>query len=312
MVGPLTEQQVDDFRRDGHMLVRGLIGRDQALELAEPILRLLRENPYDKRPWHERGPYDRVYDISGDTYLFDERCRRVTFSDRIARMAAQLLGTNGVRLFFDEAVNKPAPGAPTPWHRDGVFWGIDQRHLGLPWGMDCIRIWIALADLPPEVGGMAFVSGSHRVEGQHFTNGAWGWMHEGERYPKLRDLPLPADHRERAWVGGKERPVVNYTDLRAGDATFHTGGTMHAAAANATMKNRPAMVVCHMAPGTRMAEDPPEIQRTIFAPATPGDVLDGPKHPLLGTASAPSSDQPRHLATDAARVAHTSGNENSD
>lgn len=286
---PLSEQQVEDFRRRGHMVLRGLVPHDQALALAEPILRLLRERSYDATPWIERDPYDRVYDIGGDTFLFDDACRRVVLSEPLGRLAAQLLGTDGVRLFFDEAVNKPMPAVPTPWHRDGVFWGIDQRHLDLPWGMDCVRIWIPLIDLPPELGGMAFVSGSHRVAGRAFTYGAWGWREQDERYPPPSTLPLPPGGGHRAWVGGRERPVVQYRNLRAGDATVHVGGTMHAAAANQTLADRPAMVVCYMPPGTKMAEDPPEIQRHIFAPATPGDVLDGPKHPLVGVGRATSA-----------------------
>lgn len=280
---PFTPDEVAYFRENGHVLLRQLIPRQQALALAEPVLRLLELKPLDTRPWDERPPLDRVYEISGDLHLFDPSCREVVFSPRIATAAAQLLGTDGVRLFFDEAVNKPPTAVPTPWHRDGVYWGIDQSHLDLPPGMDCIRIWITLTDLLDDTSALAFVSGSHRVPGKSFGFGAPGFADPAvERLPPVEQLPFPEGEHHDATVDGKDGEVVLYQGLRAGDATFHAGGTMHAASRNRSGVDRPVLAVTHMPPGTRMGPNPPDIQREIFAPHQPGDVLDGPKHPLLG------------------------------
>ena len=229
---------------------------------------------------------DRAYDISGDVHLIDEACRAAVLSDRAAAAAAQLLGTDGVRLFFDEAVNKRAGAPGTPWHRDGVYWGIDQSDLDLPPGMDCIRVWITLTDLCEDTSGLAFVSGSHRVPGKEFRWGAPGFADPStDDLPPLPDLPFPEGARREATVDGQRGEVVVYTGLRAGDATFHAGGTMHAASRNRSGRDRPVLAICHMPPGTRMGADPPEIQREIFAPHRPGDVLEGPKHPVLAAST---------------------------
>ena len=48
----------------------------------------------------------------------DADVRKFVFGTRLARVAAELMGVSGVRLYHDQALCKLPGGGPTPWHAD--------------------------------------------------------------------------------------------------------------------------------------------------------------------------------------------------
>ena len=50
------------------------------------------------------------------------RSRSFVLARRLARIAAELLGVHGVRLYHDQALYKEAGGGITPWHADQYYW----------------------------------------------------------------------------------------------------------------------------------------------------------------------------------------------
>ncbi len=46
--------------------------------------------------------------------------RKFVFGTRLARIAAELMGVRGVRIYHDQALCKLPGGGPTPWHADQV------------------------------------------------------------------------------------------------------------------------------------------------------------------------------------------------
>lgn len=57
-------------------------------------------------------------------------------------------------LYHDQALCKEPGGGPTPWHQDQHYWLIVSP--------DTVTMWLALDDVPPEIGTMTFVPGTHR------------------------------------------------------------------------------------------------------------------------------------------------------
>jgi hypothetical protein len=97
----------------------------------------------------------------------------------------------------------------TGWHQDYGAAGAD-RSGGL-------IFWIALDDLPPEKGTMAFLSGSHRYGALgHFST--YGKGNVLDSYPELLDECTPTD-------------LLSYS---AGDATVHSNMCVHSAGLNVT------------------------------------------------------------------------------
>lgn len=124
----------------------------------------------------------------------------------------------GIRYFTDFfAVKQPtrnkragSGGAgDSDWHQDYAASASDRSG-----GM---VFWMALTDLDPEKGTMAFLNGSHRhgVMGHYATYGGGNLL---DSYPELLD----------------ECPSTGNLTYAAGDVTVHSNLTVHSAGANLT------------------------------------------------------------------------------
>jgi len=123
----------------------------------------------------------------------------------------------GVRYFTDyynvklPSKNKTGHGGNgiTGWHQDYAASGSDRS--------GAMVFWIALEDLPPEKGTMAFLSGSHRYGALgHFST--YGKGNVLDAYPELLDHCTPTD-------------LLSYA---AGDVTVHSNMVVHSAGLNVT------------------------------------------------------------------------------
>ena len=125
-----------------------------------------------------------------------------------------------------------------------------------------------LVDVEPDMGGMLFANESHL----HGCLGPVSISDESQA------------HFEKA-IASRALRVERTEPMRAGDATFHSGWTLHAAADNASRKTREAMVVTYFANGTRAARptnDSQEHDRKFFLGGRqPGELADSERNPLV-------------------------------
>ena len=183
-------------------------------------------------------------------------------SRRLGKIAAELMRVAGVRVYHDQSLFKePAGGAnPTPWHQDQYYWPFAEPTM--------IGLWMPLVDVEPDMGGMLYASGSHRLGflGQHEISDASQAVY-GELI------------RQRGLAVAETAP------MRAGDACFHSGWTLHAAGANASQTLREAMVVAYYADGMRVAEPANRYQENdrlrYLAGRAPGELADSEGNPLV-------------------------------
>ena len=131
---------VEEFQAKGHTVVRGLASADEIAAYRPAIEAATLEHAYDKRPLEERGTYGKAFLQAPNLWRRDELVKRFTFSRRFARVAADLLGVDGVRLYHDQALFKEAGGGRTPWHQDQHYWPLDTT--------DTITMWMPLVDVP--------------------------------------------------------------------------------------------------------------------------------------------------------------------
>lgn len=252
---------VADFARDGHVLVPGLASADEAAAYRPLIEAAALETAWDTRPIEERDTYGKAFLQSFNLWRLDERIATFVRSPRFARVAAELLGVEHVRLYHDQALCKEPGGGRTPWHQDQNYWPMDTD--------DTVTLWMPLVDVPAEVGSMTFVSGTHR----------------------LGDLAVGAISDESdagfaAYIAERDLPCRTYGALRAGDATFHRGWTIHSAGPNPTERLRTVMTVIYVADGARVRTGLTEAQdfdrQVWLGGAEPGDAIDSELNPLLG------------------------------
>lgn len=247
------------FRRDGHALVRGLASPQEA-QTFRPVISSTVEKAARQNDRQGRiDDYSRLFTQVTNVWRMSEPARHIVFSLRFAGVAARLLGTPSVRLYHDQALFKPPGAGPTPWHQDRYYWPLDTPLT--------VTMWLALVDVEEEMGPMRFASGSHLAT----DLGELAISEENNR--RLEGLIA-----ERGW------PVWS-ASVRAGDATFHAGGTLHSAGANRSGQVREVLTVIYYAAGTRAAIPANENQRVdleVFLPGVgPGEEAASELNPIL-------------------------------
>jgi ectoine hydroxylase-related dioxygenase (phytanoyl-CoA dioxygenase family) len=219
---------IDAFRRDGHVLVRGLATAVE-VEGYRPVIAAVVNDVSRQRDRQQRiDDYSRLFTQVTNVWRLSSAAHRIVCSRRFAGVAARLMEVDSVRLYHDQALFKPPGADRTPWHQDRYYWPLDSDRT--------VTMWLPLVEVDDEMGPMRFASGSHRA---------------GD----LGDLAISSDTDRRLAALIEERgwPVAT-APLRAGDATFHAGGTLHSAGANRSDRIREVLTVIYYAAGTRAAQ----------------------------------------------------------
>jgi ectoine hydroxylase-related dioxygenase (phytanoyl-CoA dioxygenase family) len=255
----LTEDDIAAYRRDGHVLLRGVCSPDE-IAAYQPIISAaaMRHNT-QHLALDQRSTYGKAFLQITNIWEKDPQVCTFVFARRFAQIAARLMGVEAIRLYHDQALFKEGSGGLTPWHQDQGYWPLatDQT----------ITMWMPLVDVTPDMGPMTFVSGSY---------------HEGYLAP----MPISdeSEHyfdrlvRERGWHP-TEPP-----GMAAGDATFHAGWTLHRASPNTTGKVREVMTVIYYADGMRVSaitKGNAGDLKGIFPGLQPGDIAASPLTPVL-------------------------------
>lgn len=257
---PLSAEQIASYQRDGHILLRGVATADELAVYRPAIGRLVEQHRAKLPPLEARGTYGKAFIQIGNLWELDATCARFSLSRRFARIAAELMGVDGTRMYHDQALFKEAGGGHTPWHQDQHYWPLATNHT--------ITMWMPLVPVDESMGTMAFASGSHQV----------GY---------LGDMPISDKSEEifQAFVKEKGYRVVNAGAMAAGDATFHSGWTLHSAPGNHSDRCREVMTVIWYADGTRLMQ-PDNANREAdlrrwHPQQQPGDVAASVLNPLL-------------------------------
>lgn len=245
------------FQRDGHALVRDIASREQIAEYRPVIEAAVEKLKHD--PQGRIDDYSKLFTQVTNVWRLDDAAKEIVFSRRFAAVAARLLGVPSVRLYHDQALFKPPGGDRTPWHQDRYYWPLDTDRT--------ITMWLPLVDVDEAMGPMIFASGSHRAEG-------------------LGDLLISADTDTRLSSLIAERGWQVWSEpVRAGDATFHAGGTLHSAGANRSDRVREVLTVIYYAAGTRVAKPAnpnQQVDLEVFLPGVrPGEEAKSSLNPIL-------------------------------
>jgi ectoine hydroxylase-related dioxygenase (phytanoyl-CoA dioxygenase family) len=210
-------------------------------------------------PMEQRSTYDKAFLQVTNLWRHSSLVKEFVFGKRLARIAAQLLGVAGVRLYHDQALYKEAGGGITPWHADEYYWPLSSDRT--------CTAWVPLQETPLEMGPLGFADGSHRFE--------FG-----------RDLPISDESEARLQeeLSEREFPLV-MGPYRLGDVSFHRGWTFHRASGNATSVPRRVMTIIYMDADIRVAEPTNDFQRNDWRDwlggVAVGSVASGPLNPVL-------------------------------
>lgn len=250
---------VEGYRRDGFACLRGLCSSDEMNMIRPMILDAVRRLNTESRPLEERDTYGKAFLQTMNLWVHDENVARFTLARRFAKVAADLMGVDRVRLYHDQALFKEAGGGHTPWHQDQFYWPLDCK---------AVTMWMPLVDAGTAMGTMRFAAGS-QVEG----------------YMKALKI---SDESERVFaelIEARGYPVVESGLLKAGDATFHDGWVLHAAGSNTTDRTREAITIIFIEDPAKILEPDHENRendlRSWFPGQSPGQLVGSPLNPVV-------------------------------
>lgn len=205
-----SDDEAAFFHEHGWVRLGRLVEPDLAAELRERALRQL-----DARSRSHETLVDQAFGQSRDIAASDELFGALTLSPGMGRTAVRLLrGVRAVRVQVTNLLVKEAgEHGATEFHQDFPWMPMDRSAM--------LTVWLALADVPADMGSLRFYSGSHR-------HGLLG-----------RSFTRPGDDQlsQHPWL--KELELSPPLDLKAGDATVHHALTVHGAPAN--RRDRPRL-----------------------------------------------------------------------
>jgi len=256
----LSAEQINSFRERGHILLHGVASPEEVAAYRPLLRHAVEQFNTEKRALEQRDTYGKAFLQIVNLWERDAEVRRFTLARRFAKIAADLMGVDGVRIYHDQALFKEPGGGPTPWHQDHYYWPLETEHM--------ITMWMPVVPVSAEMGPPRFASGSHRL----------GF---------LGDLPISDQSEEELSRLIAERGFSIHLDdaFQPGDATFHDSWTLHSTPGNSTSVMREAMTIIYHEMNARLVEPDSASRRADlerwFPGLKPGDVAASPLNPIV-------------------------------
>ena len=255
----LPQHAVDFFQKNRYIKLKNVFDADTLAFYGEKISQKVAELNKNDKPLNQRDTYGKAFLQIFNLWLQDGTIKEFVFSKRLAKIAADLMQTDGVRMYHDQALFKEGGGGITPWHADQYYWPLTTDKT--------ITAWIPLQEVPLEMGPLEFSAGSHViVDGREL---AIGDESEMIIQKKLRVTDF--------------KHVIEPFDL--GEVSFHSGWVFHRAGANQTNEIRKVMTVIFMDKNMILKEPENDNQvndwNTWCPGAKVGEVINSPINPVM-------------------------------
>lgn len=233
MNNELSQEQIDQYNNDGFLVVEDFLSSKELEQWREALDEAVakrngnkmpdRKEVYGKGDDADKSYYDNVFDQLINLWQDNDKMRDIMLDERLGKMAAQLAGVDGIRIWHDQALIKKPWANPTSWHLDTPYWSFSDRK--------ALSIWVALDDATYENGCLFFIPGSHQTTRLEIAGIGKNMGSIFGIYPEFRRT--------------KAVPAL----MKAGSCSFHNGLTIHGAHANMTPGYRRAMTCAYMPDG---------------------------------------------------------------
>ncbi len=214
----LPETAIHFYQQNGYVKLKHVLSEELISFFEEEITNLVFKLNKLTKPMAERTTYERAFLQIMNLWEESDEVKSLVFSKRLAQIAANLMGVDGVRIYHDQALYKEPTGGITPWHADQFYWPLSNTNT--------ITAWIPLQYTPLEMGALAFAEKSQNVE--------------------IGRNEAISDESERKLAIAMQDFIINETPFELGEISFHSGWTYHRAGANVSDKARKVMTMIYM------------------------------------------------------------------
>ena len=224
----IPREQIEEFRENGHTITRGLLSQGEIAAYHSIIKKSALKYNTEERKIEDRDTYGKAFLQIMNLWRKDENVKKIVMSKRLAKVASDLLGVENVRVYHDQALFKEPGGGPTPWHQDQYYWPIATDKT--------ITMWLPLVDIDVDMGMLTFASGSQK-KGSVFNY----------------EISDESESEFDQYVHENNFEISRAKTMKAGDASWHTGFTIHNAPANRSNKMREVFTIIYIAANARIA-----------------------------------------------------------
>jgi ectoine hydroxylase-related dioxygenase (phytanoyl-CoA dioxygenase family) len=255
----LSQDQIDFYVKYQYIKLKQVFDVDTLQFFNEHISAQVDKMNQVTTALEDRTTYGKAFLQLFNLWTENELVKSFVFSKRIAKIAADLMQVDGVRLYHDQALFKEAGGGITPWHADQYYWPLSSDKT--------VTAWIPLQATPLEMGPLEFSAGSHAiVEGRELEIGD---QSEEVLQKKLRVTDF--------------QHIIEPFDV--GEVSFHSGWVFHRAGANRTDQMRKVMTIIYM-DRDMVLKNPDNINQqndweTWCPGANIGEIINSPLNPIL-------------------------------
>ncbi|MXY48543.1 MAG: phytanoyl-CoA dioxygenase family protein [Gemmatimonadetes bacterium] len=259
---PLSAEHVRRYRENGHVHLRGICTKEEIAAFRGALRSVTSDRFAGTARMADRteDDFSQVFMQTFNLREAHEVVARFIQSPRLGRIAADLMGVDAVRIYYDKAMFKEPESWITPWHQDGPHWPLRSDHV--------LTMWIPLVDTTIDMGPPRFASGTHR---------------DGVIGP--RGIHRASESFFDDYVRSNRIPVVE-EEIPAGDATLHSHWVVHGARANTSGRVREALGITFYEDGMVIddsacsAENRPVIDANL-GNRRPGQRADHPRNQVV-------------------------------
>jgi len=225
----IDAKQKADFQQNGYAFIKKMATTEEINHYRPLILNAVKKLNPEVRKMEDRDTYGKAFLQTMNLWETDAQVKEFTLAKKFASMAAQLMGVERVRLYHDQALFKEPGGGFTPWHQDQYYWPLSTSNT--------ITMWMPLIDITTDMGMLTFAGGSHK-----------------DGLVKNLEISDESEKELDEYVTRKRYPVFMPDQMKAGDATFHAGLTLHKAPGNSSNTMREVMTIIYYADGAKVSE----------------------------------------------------------
>lgn len=224
----ISDQDKARFRGDGHVLIKNILNDEEMIHYRSVINNAALKFNTEKRKLEDRDTYGKAFLQIMNLWEVDDDVRTFSLAKRFGKIAADLLGVENVRIYHDQALYKEPGGGFTPWHQDQYYWPLNTNNT--------VTMWMPLIDITEDMGMLTFASGSHK-----------------SGFVKNIAISDESEAMLEDFIKEKGFEVTRAKSMKAGDATWHYGWTLHSAPGNHSREvMREVMTIIFVADGAKV------------------------------------------------------------